>query len=138
MPANRITITALSTSGQGTGVYGFFVPDSAIRPFNIGIGCVVSTAFTAATGTYTVQHTFDYTGNTSSGPNNFVSSGSTTVSPLGPGSSNPFWFNHSTLAGVSGSLDSNYAFPVTGIRLSVTSTSTSLTPQVWATFVQAG
>lgn len=44
------------------------------------------------------------------------------------------WFNHATVALVSGAADGNYAFPVRAVRLLVTSGSGSVS----ATFLQAG
>jgi hypothetical protein len=125
MPSNpyRIQITASSS----TGGYGFYAADYAVRPFNIGIGCVVSTAMTASTGTYSIQHTFDYTGSSA-----FISSNAT-------------WFENSGISSKVANQDGNYAYSVTAIRLNVTSTSTQgatgSTSQpylVSATIIQAG
>ena len=125
MPTNpyRIQITASSS----TGGYGFLAPDYAIRPFNIGIGCVVSTAMVASTGTYSIEHTFDYTGSSA-----FISS-------------NANWFQNSGITAQASNKDGNYAYPVSAIRLNVTSTSTQgasgSATQPWlvsATLIQAG
>ena len=115
MPASIkvIAVTGLSTDGGG---YGFFAPDWTKSPFNLGLGVVLTT--TASTNTYTVQHTFDYNGSS-----NFVAN-----STQGTGtSSSPYWFNHSTMVNATSNLDSNYAFPVTGIRLYVTAGASTTT-----------
>lgn len=112
MPSNpyRITITGLSS----TGGYGFYAPDYAVRPFNIGIGTVVN----STTVTFSVEHTFDYTGSST-----FISSNAT-------------WFPNSGITGKSTNTDGNYAYPVSAIRLNVTAGSSTGT--VTATFIQAG
>jgi hypothetical protein len=74
-----------------------FIPDYIISPFNIGMAVVVS-----GTLTYTVQHTFD------------------DVFAPGFDPATATWIDHSTLAAQSTTKDSNYAFPVRGIRLNVT------------------
>ena len=125
MPANPIRIQV--TASSSTNGYVLVTPDYAIRPFNIGIGCVVSTAMVASTGTYSIQHTFDYTGSSA-----FISSNAT-------------WFENSGISSKSTNQDGNYAYPVSAIRLNVTSTSTqgasgSATQPylVLATIIQAG
>jgi hypothetical protein len=70
-----------------------FVMNTNATPFNVGFGVVVS-----GTVNYTVQHTFDD-----------PSVGFTT------------WFPHPTIASQAANADGNYAFPVTGIRLTVNS-----------------
>lgn len=82
--------------------------DTYISPFNIGVGVVIT-----GTVTYTVQHTFD----------NIFDAAVT-----------PVWFNHPTLTG-SASLDGNYAFPVTAIRVTNAVGSTGTTK---ITAIQAG
>lgn len=62
--------------------------------FQVGLGAVVT-----GTATYTVQHCFDN-----------VLAGET-----------PTWFDHPTLVGQTGNKDSNYAYPITALRLTVTS-----------------
>jgi hypothetical protein len=75
--------------------------DRRQAPFAVGLGL----AFTG-TATASVQHTFDD-----------LSLGAPTT-----------WFDHSVLVGKSVNSDSNYAFPVTAIRLRVTAwTSGSVT-----------
>ena len=125
MPANPVRIQL--TQSSSTGGYGLCTPDYSIRPFNIGIGCVVSTAMTASTGTYSIQHTFDYTGSSA-----FISSNAT-------------WFENSGISSKTANQDGNYAYSVSAIRLNVTSTSTqgatasSVQPYlVLATIIQAG
>lgn len=65
-------------------------------PFNVSLACVVP----SGTLTFKVQHTFD----------NLLDP---TVTPT--------WFDHSTITGKNASTDGNYAFPVTAVRLNVTS-----------------
>jgi len=125
VPANPVRIQLTQSSSSGG--YGLVTPDYAIRPFNIGIGCVVSTAMIASTGTYSIQHTFDYTGSSA-----FISSNAT-------------WFENSVITAQTSNKDGNYAYPVSAIRVNVTSTSTQgavgSATQPWlisATFIQAG
>ena len=107
----RVTQTGISTTAGYTSLY---VVDWMVRPVNIGIGCVVNS--TAVT--YSVQHTFDYTGSS-----DFISSNAT-------------WFNNVNISGVSTNADSNYAFPVTAIRLATTAGSSIGTVQM--TVIQSG
>jgi hypothetical protein len=83
-------------------------------PFNVGIGCDVSAGGSL---TYTVQHTFDDVFSPT-----FTAAGAT-------------WYSNSTLVAQTTDKDGNYAFPVTGIRITVTAwTSGSVT----MTVIQAG
>lgn len=83
-------------------------------PFNVGIGVAVSAG---ATLTYSVQHTFD------------------DVNAAGFDPSTAVWYTNSALGAKNTTLDGNYAFPVTAVRLNVTAyTSGSVT----MTLVQAG
>lgn len=84
--------------------------DNYISPSNMGIAVVVS-----GTITYKVQYTFDNVF-----AQNYV-----------PASGN--WFDHPTLTG-SASLNSNIAYPVTGIRL----TTSAGTGTATMTIIQAG
>lgn len=92
-------------------------------PFAIGVGCVISTASTGAT--YNVEHTFD--------PIAFPIFGSSVGTVA---SSLATWFQNSGITAASCNKDGNYAFPVTGIRLNVTSASSQGT--VTMTLIQAG
>ena len=76
------------------------VLNTMITPFNVGIGCVVT-----STATYTIQHTFD-------DPQNIVT-----------------WFNHDDtgLVNATGNANGNYAYPVTASRINQTSGSGSVT-----------
>ena len=67
-----------------------------ISPFNVGFGVVVD-----GTVNYTVQHTFD--------------------DPAFGFDENTVWFDHPTVADLAADQDGNYAFPVTGIRITVNS-----------------
>jgi hypothetical protein len=74
--------------------------DSRLKPFNVGIGCTIS-----ATATYSVQHSFD---DITKGP------------PV-------VWFNNANVNGATANADTNYAYPVTAIRLNVTASSGTVT-----------
>ena len=82
-----------SASQTGAGSTNAFVMNTNVTPFNVGFGVVVS-----GTVNYTVQHTFD-----------------------DPAVGFTTWFNHPTIASQATNQDGNYAFPVTGIRLTVNS-----------------
>jgi hypothetical protein len=84
----------------GTGNSTAIIPDFMQNPFNISIGCVLGTA----AGTFSVQHTFDY---------------STVMSPTWNGSSGVTWFNNTGINAATASVSGNYAFPVAAIRLNV-------------------
>ena len=110
----RVTMTGISSADNN---YPTYFPDYlAQRPFNYGVGVVLGS--TASTNSYSVQHTFDYTGSSA-----FLSSNAT-------------WFNNTGMTALSCSLDGNYAFPVTAIRLNSTGGSTAVA--VTITIVQAG
>ena len=95
-----------TVSKTGAGNSSALVMNTNISPFNVGFGVVVT-----GTVTYTVQHTFD-----------------------DPGVGFTTWFNHPSIATLSANADGNYAFPVTGIRVSVASGGGEATLSV----VQAG
>jgi hypothetical protein len=80
-------------SKTGAGSTSPIVVNTNATPCNIGFGVVVS-----GTVDYTVQHTFD-----------------------DPATGFTTWFPHPTIAAQSINKDGNYAFPVTGIRLTVNS-----------------
>ena len=82
-----------TVSQTGVGSSGSIVVNTNISPVNIGFGVVVT-----GTVNYTVQHTFD-----------------------DPAVGFSTWFSHPTVAGQTANADGNYAFPVTGIRLTVNS-----------------
>lgn len=84
----------ITVSQTGAGSSRWIVPDYYQNPFNIGLGVL-------ATGTvnYTVEHTFD----------DIQTNGSPTVYP------------NSSLSSQTTSKDGNYAFAVTGIRITVNS-----------------
>ena len=93
-------------SQTGAGSTSPFVMNTNTTPFNVGFGVIVT-----GTVNYTVQHTFDD-----------PSVGFTT------------WFPHPTIASQAANADGNYAFPVTGIRITVNSGGGSVTFKL----VQAG
>lgn len=80
-------------SQTGAGSASPIVTNTNTTPFNVGFGVIVS-----GTVNYTVQHSFDD-----------PTVGFTT------------WFPHPTIASLAANADGNYAFPVTGIRLTVNS-----------------
>ena len=82
-----------TVSKTGVGSSAALVMNTNISPFNVGFGVI-------ATGTvnYTVQHTFD-----------------------DPAVGFTTWFSHPTVAAQTTNDDGNYAFPVTGIKVLVTS-----------------
>ena len=80
-------------SKTGAGSTSPIVINTNTNPCNIGFGVIVSD-----TVDYTVQHTFD-----------------------DPATGFTTWFPHPTIATQSTNKDGNYAFPVTGIRLTVNS-----------------
>lgn len=90
----------------GAGSSSAIVNNTNVTPFNIGFGVTVS-----GTVNYTVQHTFD-----------------------DPAVGFTTWFNHPTVAGLSVSADGNYAFPVSGVRVTVNSGSGTATLKL----IQAG
>lgn len=94
-----------------TGTSGVYTPDNYISPFNIALGVTVT-----GTVTYTVQYTFD----------------DVYAATFDPATAN--WVDHPSLTGKNASLDSNIAYPVTGVRLKVTAG----TGTTRLTIIQAG
>jgi hypothetical protein len=82
-----------TVSQTGVGSTSAIVVNTNVSPINIGFGVLVS-----GTVNYTVQHTFD-----------------------DPATGFSTWFPHPTIASQAANADGNYAFPVTGIRLTVNS-----------------
>lgn len=97
---------AQNVSQTGIGSSSSLVMNTNISPFNVGFGVTVS-----GNVTYSVQHTFD-----------------------DPGVGFTTWFSHPTIASKTDAQDGNYAFPVTGIKLLVSSGNGTATISV----VQAG
>lgn len=93
-------------SKTGTGSSPAIVVNTNVSPANIGFGVVVTD-----TANYTVQHTFD-----------------------DPAVGFTTWFPHPTVLALDANADGNYAFPVTGVRLTVNSGGGTATMN----FVQAG
>ena len=87
----RPTTISVTNVGSTTVI---IAPDVNKSPFAIGLGVNVT-----GTVNYTVQHTFDDVWSTA-----FSIAGAT-------------WYNHPTLSGQTANMDSNYAFPVCGIRV---------------------
>lgn len=83
-------------------------------PFNVSIGVSLSAG---ASLTYSVQHTFD------------------DVNAPGFDPTTATWFTNSGLSAKTTSLDGNYAFPVTAVRLNVT---TYVSGTATMTVIQAG
>lgn len=82
-----------TVSKTGAGSTSALVMNTNTTPFNVGFGVIVSGVVD-----YTVQHSFD-----------------------DPASGFSNWFPHPTVAAAIANADGNYAFPVTGIRLTVNS-----------------
>ena len=95
-----------TVSQTGSGSTSALVMNTNICPFNVGFGVDIT-----GTVNYTVQHTFD-----------------------DPAVGFSLWFDHPTIASQSADKDGNYAFPVTGIRLTVNSGGGSATLKL----IQAG
>lgn len=82
-----------TVSKTDVGSSNALVMNTNTNPFNVGFGVLVT-----GTVNYTIQHTFD-----------------------DPAIGFSTWFPHPTIAGQATNQDGNYAFPVTGIRLTVNS-----------------
>lgn len=95
-----------TVSQTGAGSTSAIVMNTNATPFNVGFGVTVS-----GTVSYTVQHTFD-----------------------DPATGFTTWFPHPTIASQAANADGNYAFPVSGIRLTVASGGGTATLNV----IQAG
>jgi len=95
-----------TVSKTGAGSSSALVMNTNISPFNVGFGVIV-----VGVVDYTVQHTFD-----------------------DPASGFTTWFPHPTIAAQIANADGNYAFPVTGIRITVNSGAGSVTLKA----IQAG
>ena len=95
-----------TVSRTAAGSSSALVMNTNTNPFNVGFGVTVS-----GTVNYTVQHTFD-----------------------DPAAGFTTWFNHPTAASLTAAADGNYAFPVTGIRITVNSGAGSATLKL----IQAG
>lgn len=103
----RVTLSSATVSNP--------IPlDRYISPFNVGLGVAISVGGSL---TYSVQHTFDDVF-------------SPTFNPA-----TAAWFTNATLVAKTASADGNYAFPVTAIRLNVT---TYISGSVMLSIVQAG
>ena len=94
-------------SQTDTGSSDAIVINTNTNPCNIGFGVIVDDG----SPTYTVQHTFD-----------------------DPAVGFTTWFPHPSIAAKSDNQDGNYAFPVTGIRITVNSGGGTATMNI----VQAG
>jgi hypothetical protein len=116
------SVTVIGSTTATAGLSVPWQPNHMTTPFAIGIGVVTSSCLSLG---YSVQHTFD---------NIFDDAipGQATVL-----SCNATWFNHTTLTAIASKADSNYAFPVIGIRLACT-TSSSGSRSATMTLIQAG
>ena len=85
----------------GTGSTAWIPLDYKQSPFNVGFGVVVS-----GTATYTIEHTFD---------------------DVFDSSITPTAFQHSTVVGQSANANSNYAFPVRAVRITISAGTGSAT-----------
>lgn len=82
---------------NGVGTSNVMAPDQYVSPFNVSLGVTVS-----GVSTYTVQYTFD----------------DVFANAYDPASGN--WVDHPSLTAQNATKDSNIAYPVSGIRLTVT------------------
>lgn len=82
-----------TVSKTGVGSSPALVMNTNISPFNVGFGVIAT-----GTVTYTIQHTFD-----------------------DPAVGFSVWYPHPTIAAKTDNQDGNYAFPVTGVKVLVTS-----------------
>jgi hypothetical protein len=98
--------TVSYNAAGGSGSSAAVVMNTNVSPFNVGFGIK-----TTGTITYKVQHTFD-----------------------DPGVGFTTWFDHPTITGLSANADGNYAFPVSGIRITTTAGGGSVVMNV----IQAG
>lgn len=110
-----MSFPVITLSQEGKGRSTFHIPDTFLNPFNIGLGCVVSGSGTV---TYSIEHTFEDTASASFSP------------------SLATWFKNSGLTDQSGNANGNYAYPVNGISINVTSATG--TPTVTLYILQAG
>jgi hypothetical protein len=104
MRVQTISYDAVDATGSSSAL----VMNTNISPFNVGFGVVVT-----GTVTYTVEHTFEDPANSFD---------------------DAVWFPHPTIASKSTDQDGNYAFPVSGIRITVTAGGGSVSMNV----IQAG
>lgn len=95
----------------GVGTSKVFAPDNYISPFNITLAVTVTGVVT-----YTVQYTFD----------------DVFAKTFNPATAN--WVDHPSLTAKTASLDSNIAYPVQGVRITVSAGAGS----VRLTAIQAG
>ena len=86
---------------NGTGTSSIWIPDWMQNPFNVAIGTIVQ----AGSATYNVEHTLN----------------SLDVQGLGTAAANATWYQNSAISAATTSLNGNYAYPVQGIRINVTS-----------------
>ena len=96
-----------SVSRTNTGSSSAIVVNTNTNPCNIGFGVTVD----SGSPTYTVQHTFD-----------------------DPAVGFTTWFDHPTVAGETTNQDGNYAFPITGVKVVISSGTGVVTMKL----VQAG
>ena len=107
----RPVVYSLSDASGGAKYSSVYAPDNYVSPFNVALSVLVT-----GTVNYTVQYTFD------------------DVFASGYSASSGNWVNHPTLTAKTTSADSNIAYPVTGIRITLSSG----TGSVQFTSIQAG
>ena len=91
----------ISVTATGVSNSAWIPVDYEQASFSIGFGCIVS-----GTVTYTVQHCFD---------------------DLNDSTVTPTPFNHPFVAAVTANADGNYAYAVSGIRISISAGTGSVT-----------
>lgn len=107
-----MSFPVITLTRTGVGRSAVHVPDTFLNPFNIGLGCVV----VSGSATYTVQHTFE----------NAMAEG------FNPATAT--WFDNSGLTDKTDNANGNYAYPVNGISLNITSGTGTVTVYI----LQAG
>lgn len=92
---------------SGVGTSPVLPMDFRAQVFNVGFGCEAT-----GTVTFSVQHTFDDIYNLA-------------ITPV--------WFNHAFVVGSTTSVDGNYAFPISAMRLNITAGTGSVTINILQT-----
>lgn len=107
----RPVVFTITDASAGAKVSNVYPPDNYVSPFNVALSVLVT-----GTVTYTVQYTFD----------------DVFAANFNPASAN--YTNHPSLTAQTATKDSNIAYPVTGIRIQLSSG----TGSVKFTAIQAG
>lgn len=95
-------------SVTGTAISTPILPDYLQNPFQISVACVLGTA----SGTFSIQHSFDYR-------TVYAPSFNGLTALVNGAVQTATWFDNSGITNATGSISGNYAFPVAAIRLNV-------------------